>query len=286
MITDFLLSYIGGSAGRLLVHLMMLSPEVHTWSNDIEEKLKSLPLGQHGEEKLSYILNDIFPVTLKGNYKDWKQSETSPWKLTCPKTKKFIRHEWMREGLEKILSHGASKIAFVNYSESLCFSLWATIEKNAECFVYHSTTGPAGPGNWYKADTTLDQIKIVKKQLHDSLIELDRWKSYTGTNGFYEINLHAMLFESDKTFLTEYRALCNFYEITNQDALATKLREQWLGLHQIGTNFGSVYSVISSPQCKFYDIAYAAFVVEEMYDIKLNDSQLTQESLQSIIKRV
>ena len=221
---DLLLCYSPGCAGRLLVHLVMLSPEVHTWSPEEELLLNALPLDQHAEHKLSFIEERIFPKSLKENIGTWKAYEPQPWGLEFPKTKKFIRHAWMMPGVKDIERFGCSKVVYVDYTRANYFALRAVVSKRT----YGLTTPRMDlpPGDWYKADTEEETIKIVVSQLLDMDRILLEWKATSN----YALNLNQLLFSSDDSFLNEYLALCKFYEITPAIEQAHDLRAYWLAL--------------------------------------------------------
>ena len=127
---DLLLPYMHGTGGRLIIHLVMLSPEVHTWSAKVEEELLAIPVDQHVAYKLEYIKRHVFPMVLKDRIEDWKKFEPQPWGLTFPKTKKFIRHAWMKESLDDLLRFRCDKIAYTDFTDCLYFAIRAVIAKN------------------------------------------------------------------------------------------------------------------------------------------------------------
>lgn len=275
---DYLIAYIGGAAGRLLCHLVMLSPELHTWNNDIENQLLSIPIDKHATVKFNHILNDIFPPLLKKDLSLWKNFEVAPWHATFEKSRNFVRHTWMREDLQTVQSFGTNKIAFTDYIDTLYFVLKATVEKQAYCLVYHTEANGTGPGLWCKANSEQESILIVKQQLYSALKELTRWQSF----GYHSINLKRILFSDDLDFQIEYLNLCEYFGITPQEEVAREVKNHWLSINPFAEL--SLEVLKSDSELKFYDIAYLAFLLEQQ-GIVISNDQLTKEGLLSFYEK-
>jgi hypothetical protein len=248
---DLLLAYIGGAAGRFLAHMVMLSPELHTWNNEVEQLINGNPESAT-DFKLSYMLTQVFPGKLKQVPMDWKKHEPAPWQASYEKSRLFIRFAWMRETLAKIHYYNAKKIAYVDYGGCLYFTLKASIEKGAGGMVdCHN-----GLGLWHESDIEIDRISKVKLQLDAAEKTLAQWAKY----GFYKINLVKILTD-DVGWIDEYLSLCNYYEITADVDSADELRNQWLSCHDGKLNPTS--DEIKKSELKFYDVAYLEYLSEK-----------------------
>jgi hypothetical protein len=221
---DLLLAYIGGAAGRILVHIAMLSPEMHTWDQQVEQYLEQMPVATHATHKLEYIKEKIFPSHLATNISAWKQYEPVPWGAVIEKTKKTIRHCWMMETFAELQRFNCSKIAYVDYSSALPFVIRAGVEK--------------------KSHKVIDQPPATQQLIVDQLYKaeqcLARWHDYSRDYNLYALNLRDFFFNGVDKFCQEYYNLCKFYEITPVLHEATALREYWLSLQWKRPNFSCV----------------------------------------------
>lgn len=225
---DLLFLYIGGGAGRAIIHIAMLSPELHSWSNLLEAELSNTPIADHAATKLEFFKKTIFPTLLTKNHAEWKKYEPNPWDATFEKTKTFIRHEWMRETLDFINKYAAKKIAYLDFKSHVDFCINAAVQKKALMIV----SMPAGENiaTW-SARPNVEVSIILQQQKEEALAALKRWKEYRKTHVLHSVNLGKFFFSSHEDFLSEYYSLCNFYEITPVVDEATKLRNHWISLH-------------------------------------------------------
>lgn len=223
---DMLLCYIGGGAGRALVHIVMLSPEMHSWSPALEMHLAvESTKHRHASIKLEYFMDNVFPVTLRNNLSDWKTYEPGPWDAKFHRTKQFIRHDWMREDDAHINAYGTSKVAYINYADTLDFCINAAIDKKAEMII----SKPNGEivKEWCQRKPT-EVADIIVEQRKQAIAALARWQGYRDQYGWHEINLHKFFFSEEDDFMSEYISLCNYYNISAVPEQAIELRNHWL----------------------------------------------------------
>ena len=225
---DLLLVYIGGGAGRAIIHQIMLSPEVHSWSPILEDTLQDLPIHLHANAKLEFFKQTVFPVALTNNHKHWKRYEPNPWDANFEHSKLFIRHEWVRETFDYIAKYQAKKVAYTNYESQLDFCVNAAIQKKAKMIV--STPNGEDIATW-SARPAAEVAAIVSEQKLQALSSLSRWKLYQKDFGLHEVSLEKLYFGTDEEFLSEYYALCNYYEVTPVGKESLELRNHWKSLH-------------------------------------------------------
>jgi len=225
---DLLLVYIGGGAGRAIIHQIMLSPEVHSWSPVLENTLQDLPTHLHANAKLEFFKQTIFPDTLTNNHSHWKKYEPNPWDANFEHSKLFIRHEWVRESIDFVVKYQAKKVAYTNYESTLDFCVNAAIQKKAKMII--STPNGEDVATWSKRPAS-EVAAIVQDQKLQALSALSRWKSYKTEFGLHEINLEKFFFSTEDEFLTEYHSLCDYYEVTPVKKESFELRNHWKSLH-------------------------------------------------------
>jgi hypothetical protein len=214
-----------GAGGRIIAHLIMLSPTVHSWFPKVEKHLETLSISQHVFFKLHYFKQHVFPIALKDNITDWKKYEPNPFGLSFEKTKKFIRHAWMKETIEELQRFNCSKIAFTDFTDCKYFTIRAVIAKH--------TFGIADPDptqeldTWYRKDTPEETREVIVNQLIKADSMLQRWKSYSNV---YSINVNKFLLSTRNNFLDEYTKLCKFYEVELEINAALDLWAHWTQL--------------------------------------------------------
>lgn len=221
---DLLLAYTPGNAGRFLTHLAMLSPDVHTWSAQVESELDDIPMSDHATYKLAFIVDQVFPTALKTDISNWKQYEPQPWGLEFPKTKKFIRHAWMMAGVQDVGRFGNCSIAYTDYSHNPYFSVRAVISKHTYGITRPRTDLP--PGQWYNAsDVVATRALLVEEfgRLADIIAE---WKA----TSFFAIDIDAVVSDNQLAFEDMYMRLCKHYSIVPVLPQAVKLWRHWLAL--------------------------------------------------------
>ena len=225
---DLLLVYIGGGAGRAIIHQLMLSPELHSWSPDLEMILDAHNETEHASIKLDYFKQHVFPTRLQSKLSAWKKYEAEPWNLKIEKTKTVIRHAWVRETAEFVFQFGAKKVSFVDYTNCYYFVLRAAVEKKAGMIV--SLPANKELGKWLENTTKYEAQEILVEQLHQAEAALARWKGYHMQYGFHPISLERWYFTTVDEFVAEYSQLCNFYNITPVIDQSIDLRTHWLDL--------------------------------------------------------
>lgn len=218
---DLLLCYSPGAAGRLLVQMMVLSPEVHSWSPELEAELNGIPISHHADRKLEFIKDNVFPSMLNKDLSKWKRFEPQPWDARFEKTRKFIRHAWTEADVTAIDRFNCKKVAYVDIKNCQYFILRAIIAKNGFGIVHdenHNT-------RWYVGQDEAETRRIIVDNLHEQTRIAQIWR---GTN-YHPIKMEKILFGGFDGFRSEYEQLCRYYEITPVLA-AYDLLQHWLSL--------------------------------------------------------
>ena len=218
---DLLLCYSPGSAGRLLVQMMILSPEVHSWSNELETELAGIPISHHADAKLEFIKQTVFPSSLAKDISKWKSYEPQPWDAKFEKTRKVIRHAWTEADTTTIDRFNCKKVAYVDIENCQHFILRAIIAKGGFGIVHDENHN----NQWYVGKDEEETRRIIVQNLHEQTRIAKIWR----TTNYHPIRMSKMLFSGFNGFRTEYEQLCRYYGITPVLA-AYELLEHWLAL--------------------------------------------------------
>ena len=218
---DLLLPYMHGAGGRLFVHLIMLSPDIHSWSDQLEAELLSVPIAEHADYKLAFFKRTVFPSILRERPFDCKVYEPAPFGLTYQKTKRFIRHAWMKESLEDLQRFNCKKIAYTDFSKCKFFTIRAVFDK--QTFGIADPDPNLEPTQWYRSDSEEETRLIIIRQLNKAQKMLDYWLSTPA----YRIATERVVTGTVDEFVDEYEKLCNYYEVQPMIRQAIALWRHW-----------------------------------------------------------